>query len=103
MDQDAEVRIPAHRVTLSASSELLNTRLRTDVGGDSDTRTAVVEVYASSLEEMEAMEAVIEFIYTSKLAPYSTASDLKKDERAGNKSVMRRLLATLEVCCVCEQ
>lgn len=70
--RDIEIHIPAHKFILIAMSEYLSTRLSTAVGQGP---AAVFKVYAESVEELYAMEAVVEIIYADqgKLPAYCSA------------------------------
>lgn len=56
--------MPAHKLVLMAKSVYFHTRLSTAVG---DSTTATIREHAGSLQELHAMAAVVEFMYTDKL------------------------------------
>lgn len=81
-----------------AKSTYFNTRLSTAGIGKA---TAVIREYAASMEEVRAMEYVVEFMYTEKLSLDCVAGTVadSRDRTSGEVSVMRRLLAILAVSC----
>lgn len=87
---------------LMAKSGYFNTRLSTSVG---ENPTTVVREHAESLEEVSAMENVLEFMYTDKLsdACMSDTKPLKEAEAASSggdfyrKAAVQRLLLVLQV------
>lgn len=86
--------MPAHKLVLMAKSTYFNTRLSTVVGENS-LSSRITEV-AGSVDEIRAMEAVVEFMYTDQLSTYCT-QNLEPD---GNLSLTKRLLLVLVVRCL---
>lgn len=97
---ESAVCIPAHRLVLMAKSTYFNTRLNTAVGAGT---TSVIREHASSMDEVRAMEAVVEFMYTDIL-PLLSSSGGAPSVRDGESSMsdLQRLLLTLAVSAGCE-
>ncbi|MEW5305775.1 MAG: hypothetical protein WDW36_008293 [Sanguina aurantia] len=91
---DVEIRFPAHKFILVGMSELFSTRLETALG---ETPATSLRLYAESLMELYAMEAVVELIYANrdKLPAFCTAEvDVAS---GGSLSRLQRLVCTLTV------
>lgn len=96
-DDGEMVSIPAHKLVLMAKSTYFKTRLNTAVG---DGAPPVLREHADSVDELLAMEAVVEFMYTEKLPAYcgdSWAGKHGKDGQLYDSSITRRLLQILMV------
>lgn len=92
---DVVLSITAHRLILEAQSAYFLTRLSTAVGSAPAT---VIREYANSLEEVPAMEAVLEFMYTEKLSRYSSEGVTPTGVAVAGVSQLQRLLLMLKVC-----
>lgn len=95
--EDIEIHIPAHKFILIALSQYFSTRLETAVG---QSPTAILKLFAGSVDELYAMEAVVEHIYADKdkLPVYCTADVAPAREvQSASLSHMKRLLTTLMV------
>lgn len=93
-EDDVEIRFPAHKFILVGMSELFSTRLETALG---EAPSTSLRLYAESLEELSAMEAVVELIYANgdKLPEFCTA---EVDVTSGSSlSRLQRLVSTLMV------
>lgn len=62
--------IPVHRVVFMAKCEYFSVLLRTALG---DSSTAVIKEYAGSREEVQAIMAAAECVYTGKIPLQHTA------------------------------
>lgn len=94
-EQGTVVSIPAHKLVLMAKSVYFHTRLSTALG---NTTTCVVREHAASLDELNAMEAVVEFMYTDKLPLFCTSiRGLECWTPGGAASQTQRLVAALTV------
>lgn len=98
--QDIVITLPAHMLTLSEKSEFFNTILSTAVprkhAGSSAQK--MIKEFADSVEDLHAMEAVAEFIYTGKLSLFCTQEvQPDKEGLVENFSIVQRLLLTLLV------
>lgn len=66
------ISMPAHKMILMAKSVYFHTRLSTALG---NTTTSVVREHAASMEELCAMKAVLEFMYTEQLPLFCTSTE----------------------------
>lgn len=92
---EATICIPAHRVVLMAKSDYFSRRLCTAVG---EIPTGTVKEHAASLDELHAMEGVLEFMYTDQLPLLCTQDkDSANGSSGGSITLFKRQLLTLMV------
>lgn len=87
---------PAHKVILMGESAYFSTRLSSDVGAHP---TSTINEHAASVLEAYAMDAVVEFLYTHKLAPEHNTEAPGSEEEKSFRDIpyLQRLLHILQV------